>query len=161
MLATEAEMLALSSAVVGSVVIRTDINKNYVLAQANPAVLANWIQLLTPAPPVQTVNGMTGDITITKTTIDLANVNNTSDANKPVSTAAQTALGAKADTSVVNPTLLLKAPLASPKFTGAVAIGTTTPASSAVLDITSTSQGLLLPRLTYVQKTSRRTCGAS
>ena len=153
-LATEAEMLALSSAVVGSVVIRTDINKNYVLAQANPAVLTNWIQLLTPAPPVQTVNGMTGDITITKTTIDLANVNNTSDANKPVSTAAQTALGAKADTSVVNPTLLLKAPLASPKFTGAVAIGTTTPASSAVLDITSTSQGLLLPRLTYVQKTA-------
>jgi hypothetical protein len=153
-LASEAEMLALSSAVVGSVVIRTDINKNYVLAQANPAVLANWIQLLTPAPPVQTVNGMTGDITITKTTIDLANVNNTSDASKPVSTAAQTALGAKADTSVVNPTLLLKAPLASPKFTGAVAIGTTTPASSAVLDITSTSQGLLLPRLTYVQKTA-------
>jgi hypothetical protein len=153
-LATEAEMLALSSAVVGSVVIRTDINKNYVLAQADPAVLANWIQLLTPAPPVQTVNGMTGDITITKTTIDLANVNNTSDANKPVSTAAQTALGAKADTAVVNPTLLLKAPLASPKFTGAVAIGTTTPASSAVLDITSTSQGLLLPRLTYVQKTA-------
>jgi hypothetical protein len=153
-LATEAEMLALSSAVVGSVVIRTDINKNYVLAQADPAVLTNWIQLLTPAPPVQTVNGMTGDITITKTTIDLANVNNTSDASKPVSTAAQTALGAKADTAVVNPTLLLKAPLASPKFTGAVAIGTTTPASSAVLDITSSSQGLLLPRLTYVQKTA-------
>ena len=153
-LATEAEMLALSSAVVGSVVIRTDINKNYVLAQANPAVLANWIQLLTPAPPVQTVNGMTGDITITKSTIELGNVNNTSDANKPVSTAAQTALGAKADTAVVNPTLLLKAPLASPKFTGAVAIGTTTPASSAALDITSTTQGLLLPRLTYVQKTA-------
>ena len=153
-LATEAEMLALSSAVVGSVVIRTDINKNYVLAQANPAVLANWIQLLTPAPPVQTVNGMTGDITITKTTIDLANVNNTSDASKPISTAAQTALGAKADTAVVNPTLLLKAPLASPKFTGAVAIGTTSPASSAALDITSTTQGLLLPRLTYVQKTA-------
>ena len=153
-LASEAEMLALTDAVVGSVVIRTDINKNFVLAQSKPAVVANWIQLLTPAPPVQTVNGMTGDITITKTTIDLANVNNTSDANKPVSTAAQTALGAKADTSVVNPTLLLKAPLASPKFTGAVAIGTTTPASSAVLDITSTSQGLLLPRLTYVQKTA-------
>lgn len=153
-LATEAEMLALSSAVVGSVVIRTDLNKNYVLAQANPAVLANWIQLLTPAPPVQTVNGMTGDITITKSTIELGNVNNTSDASKPVSTAAQTALGAKADTAVVNPTLLLKAPLASPKFTGAVAIGTTSPASSAALDITSTTQGLLLPRLTYVQKTA-------
>jgi len=151
-LASEAEMLALSSAVIGSVVIRTDLNKNYVLAQANPAVLSNWIQLLTPAPPVQTVNGMTGDITITKSSVDLANVNNTSDASKPVSTATLTALGAKADTAVVNPTLLLKAPLASPKFTGSVAIGTSIPAASAALDITSTTQGLLLPRLTYVQK---------
>jgi len=153
-LASEAEMLALSSAVIGSVVIRTDLNKNYVLAQANPAVLSNWIQLLTPAPPVQTVNGMTGDITITKSSVDLANVNNTSDAGKPVSTATLTALGAKADTAVVNPTLVLKAPLASPKFTGSVAIGTSTPAASAALDITSTTQGLLLPRLTYVQKTA-------
>jgi hypothetical protein len=153
-LASEAEMLALSSAVIGSVVIRTDLNKNYVLAQANPAVLSNWIQLLTPAPPVQTVNGMTGDITITKSSVDLANVDNTSDASKPVSTATLTALGAKADTAVVNPTLLLKAPLASPKFTGSVAIGTSIPAASAALDITSTSQGLLLPRLTYVQKTA-------
>jgi hypothetical protein len=153
-LASEAEMLALSSAVIGSVVIRTDLNKNYVLAQANPAVLANWIQLLTPAPPVQSVNGLTGDITITKSSIDLANVNNTSDASKPVSTATLTALGAKADTAVVNPTLLLKAPLASPKFTGSVAIGTSIPAASAALDITSTTQGLLLPRLTYVQKTA-------
>jgi hypothetical protein len=153
-LASEAEMLALSSAVIGSVVIRTDLNKNYVLAQANPAVLTNWIQLLTPAPPVQTVNGMTGDILITKSSIDLTNVNNTSDASKPVSTATLTALGAKADTAVVNPSLLLKAPLVSPKFTGSVAIGTSIPAASAALDITSTTQGLLLPRLTYVQKTA-------
>ena len=153
-LASEAEMLALSSAVIGSVVIRTDLNKNYVLAQANPAVLSNWIQLLTPAPPVQTVNGMTGDIAITKSSVDLANVDNTSDASKPVSTATLTALGAKTDTAVVNPTLLLKAPLASPKFTGSVAIGTSIPAASAALDITSTTQGLLLPRLTYVQKTA-------
>jgi hypothetical protein len=97
---------------------------------------------------------MTGDIAITKSTIELANVDNTSDASKPVSSAAQTALGAKADTAVVNPTLLLKAPLASPKFTGSVAIGTTNPSSAAALDITSTTQGLLLPRLTYVQKTA-------
>jgi hypothetical protein len=153
-LASEAEMLALNSAVIGSVVIRTDLNKNYVLAQANPSILTNWIQLLTPAPPVQTVNGMTGDILITKSSIDLTNVNNTSDASKPVSTATLTALGAKADTAVVNPSLLLKAPLASPKFTGSVAIGTSIPAASAALDITSTTQGLLLPRLTYVQKTA-------
>lgn len=44
---------------------------------------------------------------LTKTTVGLANVDNTSDANKPVSTAQQTALN-------------LKANLASPTFTGTV-----------------------------------------
>ena len=96
-LASQAEMLALSSAVVGSVVIRTDVNKNYVLAVANPAVLANWIELLTPAPPVQTVNGHTGNVSITKTDLGLENVQNTSDADKSISTQTQTALDAKVD----------------------------------------------------------------
>jgi hypothetical protein len=57
------------------------------------------------------VNGVTqvaGAITLTKADIGLANVDNTTDANKPVSTATQTALD-------------LKAPLASPTFTGTVA----------------------------------------
>ncbi len=45
---------------------------------------------------------------VTKTMVGLGNVDDTSDANKPVSTAAQTALD-------------LKAPLASPTFTGTVA----------------------------------------
>ncbi len=48
----------------------------------------------------------------------------------------------------------LKAPVASPLFTGTVGIGTTNPSSAAALDITSSTQGLLLPRLTYVQKTA-------
>jgi hypothetical protein len=96
-LKSEAEMLALSTAVVGSVVIRTDESKNYVLAQANPAVLANWIQLLTPAAPVQTVNGKTGTISISATDLGLGNVQNTSDANKPVSSATQTELDKKVD----------------------------------------------------------------
>jgi hypothetical protein len=96
-LASEAEMLALSSAVVGSVVIRTDESKNYVLAQANPAVRANWIQLLTPAAPVQTVNGRTGTVSISATDLGLGNVQNTSDANKPVSSATQTELDKKVD----------------------------------------------------------------
>ena len=94
---SEAAMLALSSAVVGSVVIRTDLNKNYVLAATNPAVLANWVELLTPAPPVQTVNGYTGSVSLTKSDIGLSNVENTSDANKPVSSATQTALDLKSN----------------------------------------------------------------
>jgi hypothetical protein len=96
-LGAEAEMLALGSAVVGSVVIRTDVNKNYVLAASNPAVLTNWIELLTPAPPVQTVNGYSGNISITKADLGLGNVQNTSDADKVISTRAQTALDTKVD----------------------------------------------------------------
>lgn len=49
------------------------------------------------AAPVQSVNGMTGSVTITKASIGLGSVDNTSDANKPVSTAQQTAIGEKVD----------------------------------------------------------------
>jgi hypothetical protein len=100
-LGSQAEMLALTTAVVGSVVIRTDVNKNYVLAQANPSLLANWIELLTPAPPVQTVNGYTGTVSLTKSDLGLGNVDNTSDATKPISTATQAALDGKVSSDFV------------------------------------------------------------
>jgi hypothetical protein len=57
------------------------------------------------------INTPTG---IVKGDVGLGNVDNTSDANKPVSTAGQTVLD-------------LKAPLASPNFTGNVGIGTASP----------------------------------
>jgi microcystin-dependent protein len=47
------------------------------------------------AAPVQSVAGRTGAVTLTKTDVGLANVDNTSDVNKPVSTAQQTAIDAK------------------------------------------------------------------
>ena len=46
---------------------------------------------------VISVNGYSGIVTLSKTDLALGNVDNTSDANKPVSTAQQTALDAKAD----------------------------------------------------------------
>jgi hypothetical protein len=46
---------------------------------------------------VSSVSGRTGDVTLTKTDVGLANADNTSDANKPVSTATTTALAGKAD----------------------------------------------------------------
>lgn len=55
--------------------------------------------------PVQSVNGATGTVNLTKSDIGLGNAENTTDANKPVSTATQTALD-------------LKANLANPTFTG-------------------------------------------
>jgi hypothetical protein len=51
------------------------------------------------AAPVQTVAGRTGNVALTKSDVGLANVDNTSDANKPISTATQTALNGKLDTS--------------------------------------------------------------
>lgn len=56
-------------------------------------------QLGSAAAPVQSVNGYTGAVSLIKDDVGLGNVNNTSDANKPVSTATQTALDAKANTS--------------------------------------------------------------
>jgi len=63
---------------------------------------------------------------ITKSMVGLGNVDNTSDANKPVSTATQTALDAKLASATAASTyetisnVALKAPLASPTFTGTV-----------------------------------------
>ena len=54
---------------------------------------------------------------ISKSMVGLGNVDNTSDVNKPVSTATQTALDAKLDSSTAASTY---APIASPTFTGTV-----------------------------------------
>jgi hypothetical protein len=62
-------MLALSSAVVGSIAIRTDNSKNYVLSASDPANINNWLELLMPAS-VSSVNGYTtGSITLTSSDI--------------------------------------------------------------------------------------------
>jgi hypothetical protein len=50
---------------------------------------------------VTTVNGRDGDVTLSKADVGLSNVNNTSDAAKPISTATQNALNLKADTSAL------------------------------------------------------------
>ena len=55
---------------------------------------AEWVDA-----PVKRVNGYAGDVVLSKSDIDLGNVDNTSDANKPISTAAQTALDAKANSA--------------------------------------------------------------
>lgn len=49
---------------------------------------------------VDSVNGLTGVVVLGKTEIGLGNVDNTSDANKPISTATQTGLNLKQDTLV-------------------------------------------------------------
>jgi hypothetical protein len=49
---------------------------------------------------VDSVNGQVGVVVLTKTDIGLSNVDNTSDANKPISSATQSALNGKQDTLV-------------------------------------------------------------
>jgi hypothetical protein len=77
--------------------------------------LANWVEI--SADPVTSVGGFTG--AVTKTQLALENVDNTSDNNKPVSSAQLTALN-------------LKANLASPALTG-----TPTAPTAATADDTS------------------------
>lgn len=65
---------------------------------SNPSGYVNTVQA-SAAAPVQTVAGKTGTVTLVKADVGLANVDNTSDANKPISTATQSALDLKYDAS--------------------------------------------------------------
>jgi hypothetical protein len=81
----ETQMLGLSAAVVGSIAIRADNSKNYVLSASDPAVLANWLELLMPAA-VSSVNGYTTG-TIVLTSSDLTEGSNLFFTNTRVRTA--------------------------------------------------------------------------
>lgn len=63
--ASQAAMLALSSAETGDVAMRSDLNKSFILRGSNPAVLADWQELLTPTDAVLSVNGQTGAVVLT------------------------------------------------------------------------------------------------
>ena len=67
---SQAEMLALSSAVVGSIAIRTDNSKNYVLSGLPATTLSNWLELLMPVS-IASINGHT-ESSITLTSTDIA-----------------------------------------------------------------------------------------
>ncbi|QDH85066.1 minor tail protein [Gordonia phage Dardanus] len=97
--ASEAAMLALD-AQPGDVAIRTDIDTVYMMKAANPAALASWFDLSSAAQGgVVSVNGQTGTVFLGKGDVGLGNVDNTSDAAKPISTATAQALAGKVNTS--------------------------------------------------------------
>lgn len=77
----------------------------------------HWVDPSATGGAVTSVAGKTGAVTLTKADVGLGNVDNTSDAAKPLSSAATTALAAKA-------------PLASPAFTGAPTAPTATSGTS-------------------------------
>jgi hypothetical protein len=66
--ASQAAMLALV-AEKGDVAVRTDLNKSFILSGTNPAILANWQELLTPTDAVLSVNGQTGTVSLTTSNI--------------------------------------------------------------------------------------------
>lgn len=75
-------------------------NKNQVKAIVKTQVIKAYVKTQGPIGPassnlVTSVNGRIGDVVVDKTDVGLSNVDNTSDANKPVSTATQTALNGK------------------------------------------------------------------
>lgn len=94
---SQAEMLALTVQR-GDVAVRSDLNRNFILAVEGPATLANWVQLA-GGSDVLSVAGRTGAVVVTKTDVGLSVVDNISDIDKPVSTAQQTAITLKMDKS--------------------------------------------------------------
>lgn len=92
--ASQSAMLALT-AERGDVAVRSDLNKTYILKTEPASTLANWVELRTPTDAVLSVSGKTGAVALTKADVGLANVDNTSDADKPISTATQSALNGK------------------------------------------------------------------
>lgn len=92
---SQAQMLALVGQQ-GDWTIRTDQSLMFILTGSNPAILGNWTAMPYPAAAVTSVNGQVGVVVLAKIDVGLGNVDNTSDINKPVSTAQ-----AAADTAVL------------------------------------------------------------
>lgn len=81
------------------------------LLSASPAAATGLAWIDAPSGgvgAVDSVNGHTGVVVLAKSDIGLTNVDNTSDANKPISTATQNALNLKADASAVTVALATK-----------------------------------------------------
>jgi hypothetical protein len=92
--ASQAAQLALA-AEEGDVAIRSDLNQSYIRNNGTSGTMADWTLLLTPTDAVLSVAGKTGAVALVKGDVGLGNVDNTSDASKPVSTAQQAALDTK------------------------------------------------------------------
>ena len=65
----EAAMLSLSNLVIGSIAIRTDVDKNFVLSATPSSTLSNWVELATPNS-LTSVNSLYGpNVTLTSDNI--------------------------------------------------------------------------------------------
>lgn len=97
------------------------------------------------AGAVTSVNTRTGAVTLDKTDVGLGNVDNTSDTNKPVSSATQTALNAKQDTITGGATTIVSSNLTASRAlesdgSGKVSASSVTSTTLTFLDATSSVQ---------------------
>ena len=140
----------------GDMAIRTDLNQVFILKESPATDINNWAELAALEPLVEagladlagigrtneTVKGNTTSLTahksdknnphtVTKAQVGLGSVNNTSDTNKPISTAQQNALNLKFDkvggtitgvTSITNNTTSTSKTTGALKVTGGVGI---------------------------------------
>ena len=104
------------------------------------------------AAPVQSVAGKAGDVLLDKSDVGLSNVDNTSDLDKPISTATQTALNAKQDSlgftpeNVANKSVDTNLGTSDTLYPSQNAVKTyvdNSIASATVPDATSTTKGIL------------------
>lgn len=91
---SETEQLALT-AESGDVAIRTDLQKNFIHNGGSTGTMSDWTEMAGAVNTVTSVNGQQGIVVLGKADVGLGNVDNTSDADKPVSTAMQAALNTK------------------------------------------------------------------
>lgn len=92
--ASQAAMLALSVEE-GDIAIRSDVKKNFIRNAGVSGTITDWTELEGAVGTVTSVNGQTGIVSLAKSDVGLGNVDNTSDVNKPLSTATSTALAGK------------------------------------------------------------------
>jgi hypothetical protein len=92
---TNVYSLDITGVQIGDIVICTTENKTYVHNGGSAGTSADFSALATPTDLVTSVAGKTGVVTLVKADVGLGNVDNTSDANKPVSTAQATAIELK------------------------------------------------------------------
>lgn len=109
---SQAAMLGLSAAVVGSIAIRTDNSKNYVLSGLPATTLSNWLELLMPAA-ISSVNGHT-ESSFTLTTSDIPEGTNL----YYTSTRARNAISVNSPLSYSASTGIISIPAASTSVSG-------------------------------------------
>lgn len=96
---TTAERLALTSSQVQpgdkAIQLGNPGRGTYSLRDEDPSLESSWVLNVSPTDAVSSVNGYQGIVVLAKSDLGLGNVDNTSDANKPVSSATQSAINGK------------------------------------------------------------------